>query len=90
MYEKLITELNKPEYNNKKVIKLTDPLANLIEQIRKFSLYERCLKDGKIVVFDKPLDYTMVNRTANVGYTSVERDYYINWAKELKAWVNKP
>jgi hypothetical protein len=30
----------------------------------------------------------MVNSTANAGYTSVEREYFINWAKTLKTWVD--
>jgi hypothetical protein len=89
-YSKLLIELKNKKYLNQRQ-KHDDPndiIKGLIDKIRHFTLYEKCLKDGKVKTFETPLDYIIVNRTANAGYTSVERDYFIGWATKLKEWVD--
>jgi len=86
----LIKALNDPKYDGKKEISLepNDPIGNLIDQIYKFSLYENCVIDNKIVQYPHKLDYNAIHNTAYHAYKPLERDYFVSWANDLKRWVD--
>lgn len=86
----MLKELNNKKYLDKKENSKNpdDPVGMLIDQIYKFSLYEKCIIDDKIIQYPHKLDYNAIHNSAYIAYTLVERDYFISWANDLKRWVD--